>query len=343
MAYDEFSLTVRDSCHASEPSLVAGVDDATYKVDSTSVGVDYTPDFDPDVNTCPYTLTIWAKLATQPDSDYEATGSGSNYDWIENSSGYTATVTQTDHTAYADPIVYTVWWHYVLTSPVTSEITGSADDYMELTVVDLCWDNVPSVTQETSDILFTIASDTAGASAVDGTANLASTTVTDCTITKTLEIFDETSNTWVRYTSSNAASYPWIDSQSDADGEIGILDTNTSGDYDDVLETVFQLRWKNTDLRSKADGATVYDYFDVTIKWECHLNTITIGNSLEGIEDWSYELDDSADTKAASYTELYPDCPTAVDITCEAQNDDDNWTAVGSEVTVCNLGTGFTI
>ena len=171
MAYDEFSLTVRDSCHASEPSLVAGVDDATYKVDSTSVGVDYTPDFDPDVNTCPYTLTIWAKLATQPDSDYEATGSGSNYDWIENSSGYTATVTQTDHTAYADPIVYTVWWHYVLTSPVTSEITGSADDYMELTVVDLCWDNVPSVTQETSDILFTIASDTAGASAVDGTAN----------------------------------------------------------------------------------------------------------------------------------------------------------------------------
>ena len=146
VAYDEFSLTVRDTCYASEPSLVAGIDDATYKVDATSVGINYTPNFDPDAGSCPYTLTIRAKLATQPDSDYEATGSGSNYAWIVNSSGYTATVTYTDHRDYPEPVVYIVWWHYVLTSPITSEITGSADDYMELTLVDLCWDNVPSVT-----------------------------------------------------------------------------------------------------------------------------------------------------------------------------------------------------
>ena len=88
-----------------------------------------------------------------------------------NTSGYTATVTKTNHAAYADPVIYTVWWHYVLTDPITSEIVGSADDYMELTLVDLCWDNVPSMTQETSDILFTISANTGNDSPIAGTAN----------------------------------------------------------------------------------------------------------------------------------------------------------------------------
>ena len=50
-------------------------------------------------------------------------------------------------------------------------------------------------------------------------------------------------------------------------GAISILHDNLSNDYDTVLETVHELRWKNTDPRSKADGGVLYDYFDVTIKW----------------------------------------------------------------------------
>ena len=121
------------------------------------------------------------------------------------------------------------------------------------------------------------------------------------------------------------------------------MDDTSGGDYLDLLTTVFELRWKNTDLRSNADGATVYDYFDVTIKWECHSNTITIGNNLEGIEDWTYELDNTARAQSASYTELYSACDTEVDIACETQADDDNWTPVGAEVTTCDLSTGFEI
>jgi hypothetical protein len=327
IAYDEFSIRVEDACYSSVASLVAGVDDATYTVDATSTATDYTPNFDPDSG-CAYSLTIKVKLASEPDSDYAAAGAGS-YTWITNSSGYTAQVTKTDDANFRDPVVYSVWWHYVLTTPTQSEVPdSSADAYMQLTLVDLCWSNVPTMSSETSDIVFTISAAAGGDAAVAGTVNTAATTVSGCTITKTLEIFDPTANTWVNFVPSgsggdNSANYPWIEAQSNAAGSISIKDDNTNNDYDSSLETVFELRWKNMDLRSKADGNILYDYFDVTIKWQCHLNTVVIGNSGEGIVDWEYELDNTARAQSASYTELYSACPTAVSMSCEAMKDDD--------------------
>ena len=229
---------------------------------------------------------------------------------------------------------------------------------MNLTLVDLCWDNVPTVSSEASDVIFTISADTSGDSASAATANTAATTVSGCTITKTMEIFDTAANDWVDFVHSGGAvpnaSYPWINAQDSSDGSISILDDNTNNDYDDLLETVFNLRWKNMDLRSKADGNILYDYFDVTIKWQCHLNTVVIGNSGNGVIDWSYELDNSVVAKAASYTELSAACPTDVSITCEYMADDDqftngsqldydNWMPVGAEVTTCDLATGFEV
>lgn len=60
--------------------------------------------------------------------------------------------------------------------------------------------------------------------------------------------------------------------------------------YHSVLETVYNLRWKSTDARSKADDATKYDYFDVTITWLCSSNTVTLGNTGIGLVDTTYEL-----------------------------------------------------
>ena len=74
IAYDEFNLTIRDPCYNSVATLVAGVDDVIYLVDTANtVGEDYEPDFDPDSG-CGYALTIRIKEATQPDSDYETVG-----------------------------------------------------------------------------------------------------------------------------------------------------------------------------------------------------------------------------------------------------------------------------
>ena len=117
VAYDTFDIRVEDSCYASQASLVTGMADAVYKVDSTSTATDYTPDFNPDSG-CAYTLTIKMKLASEPDSSYGTTGVANTYTWLTNSSGYTAQVTKTDDSNYRDPVEYIVWWHYVLTAPV---------------------------------------------------------------------------------------------------------------------------------------------------------------------------------------------------------------------------------
>ena len=63
IAYDEFSIRVEHPCYNSVASLVTGMDDAVYKVDSTSTATDYTPNFDPDSG-CAYTLAIKIKLAS---------------------------------------------------------------------------------------------------------------------------------------------------------------------------------------------------------------------------------------------------------------------------------------
>ena len=115
IAYDEFNIRVEDSCYNSVASLVTGMPDAVYKVDSTSTYTDYTPNFDPDSG-CNYTLTIKIKLASEPDSSYGTTGSGNTYTWLTNPSGYTGRVTKTDDSNYRDPVDYIVWWHYVLTN-----------------------------------------------------------------------------------------------------------------------------------------------------------------------------------------------------------------------------------
>ena len=61
-----------------------------------------------------------------------------------------------------------------------------------------------------------------------------------------------------------------------------------------MLETIYQLRWKSTDARSKADGATSYDYFDVTITWLCTSNTVTLNNGGIGQADITYVLGSGA-------------------------------------------------
>ena len=109
------------------------------------------------------------------------------------------------------------------------------------------------------------------------------------------------------------------------------------------------LRWVVTDPRSAQDSATITNEFEVNLSWECHSNTVSLGNSGEGIVDWSYEMDGTAVSQAASVSQLYSDCPTAISMSCEVRNfplsDGGDWiTATSSEgVISCNLSDGFEI
>lgn len=82
IVYDYFDIHIYDECVNSNPTVVTGVDDATYLVDATagSGTVTYTPDFDPDTPNCPYTATIMAKLDGTSDNNYAAVGTNTGLD-----------------------------------------------------------------------------------------------------------------------------------------------------------------------------------------------------------------------------------------------------------------------
>ena len=81
IAYDLFDIHIYDECVSSNPVVVSGVADDTYSVAaSNAVAVDYTPDFDPDAITCPYTATIMAKLDGTADDQYQLVGTSGTLD-----------------------------------------------------------------------------------------------------------------------------------------------------------------------------------------------------------------------------------------------------------------------
>ena len=113
--------------------------------------------------------------------------------------------------------MYKIWYSYSITDPATATSVGSADTYFLLTLQDLCYTNVPSVTATTDDVSFVIDVQDAnhGLAISSGTYTVA-TTVAGCTITTTLEIYDDATDTWIEYDptpgTGNAANYPWINS-----------------------------------------------------------------------------------------------------------------------------------
>jgi hypothetical protein len=146
-------LTIRDSCYDSVAALTVGVDDATYEVDDDNSGGDtMTPTFTPALaDSCDYTLTIKYKLSTQADDQYALI---STTTFLTNPSGFIVNVLETDYASYADPIVYDIWWNYVITDTSLSALETEANEYAQLTMVDTCYDNAWTVVTPTSDVTF---------------------------------------------------------------------------------------------------------------------------------------------------------------------------------------------
>ena len=98
------------------------------------------------------------------------------------------------------------------------------------------------------------------------------------------------------------------------------------------LSYTYYLRWKVSDAVSNEDEGTVYSEFQVTISDKCHSNSLTLGNSNRGIEDFSYVMTTGSSTplnKAFDYIESVSDCPTSVAVTCEVLlSPEDDWVPI---------------
>ena len=110
--------------------------------------------------------------------------------------------------------------------------------------------------------------------AVTVAASTVGETGTGCTLTRTVEFFDDATNTWEEYSVAAAA---WATNQQ-ADASFDIQ-TDAFATYDTSTgpPTTVKARYKSVDTQSLS---TVYDPFDITIQYECDTGTISLTSDI---------------------------------------------------------------
>jgi hypothetical protein len=105
----------------------------------------------------------------------------------------------------------------------------------------------------------------------------------------------------------------------------------------------FNLRWKAYDARSKVEGGTVYDNFDITIQYICAVENLNTAGNLGtgGLGPLQYTL---KSTMSALTTSLTHTSGCALTMVCQYYDHDlDHWTdwpAIPN--TLCTFGGGIT-
>ena len=121
-------------------------------------------------------------------------------------------------------------------------------------------------------------------------------TETECPLTRGLQIYNEVSELWIDH-ATNTGSYPWIDASSvDANYNFNV-DTENYATYDNenIDPTVFKLRLFVTDPDSHTTNNIIYDEFDVTLKYECDDDILTLGSPTD-YNLREYQLDSGSHT-----------------------------------------------
>ena len=148
-----------------------------------------------------------------------------------------------------------------------------------------------------------------------------------CTVTSTLEIFDEGTDMWWNWdpaVSANTTDYPWIDTndfQLDNYARRIIVNTDplTTPDITYVRPITYKLRWKAEDADSEQEEGVVYDYFDITIQYGCTADTVVLTNSGDGRNTpFVYTIGDTSGTtnnfaKTTTHGHTSDDCPISMD------------------------------
>ena len=211
-------------------------------------------------------------------------GQGATHDFgsfLAASSTYTLNVYYTTPTVFNPAETFEVsitWW---AASHVA--IDASATEVFLLTMKDTCIDNAITCDMLAVDFTHTILADTGTVAAT----SVASTGCTQavggvdsspiCSFVSTLEIWTESTDSWDTYTTGATATWPWIRTSDFATTNSARMVTADSTDFMSYLEPItYAMRWKAVDDTSFNPQNVTYDYFDITIKYECFDDVLSL-------------------------------------------------------------------
>ena len=188
---------------------------------------------DPDDGTWIDYNSATAYHAIVDSSSLKTTNTGSNYDAGE-----------FDISAlFADKADYAPWTNYTFRVEVTDDAATDPEaimvyDEFMVHVYDLCYRNqITQISQWTEDVTYTIEADGSTAAVTVGEITFNSTeTESECPLTRTIEIWHDTSNSWLVYDASNTTLtgwYPFIDDTSITNDSEFDIQTEDYGTYDD--------------------------------------------------------------------------------------------------------------
>ena len=135
---------------------------------------------------------------------------------------------------------------------------------------------------------------------------------TECPLIRTIEIYDEIVEQWDAYDETISAmttKYPWIDTSSiDNDSGFDVV-TEDFTTYDDetIPPTVYQMRQTVEDPNSNESESKIFDNFDVTLKYECDDDVLTLTGPGD-IPTQEYQLDSGVQTYAANIAQSVAGC-----------------------------------
>jgi len=171
-------------------------------------------------------------------------------------------------------------------------------DQFTLTLQNACSTNVVSLTTATTDVTYTMLA--AGSTpAATVAASTVGETGTGCTLTRTVEFFDDATNTWEEF---SVAAVAWATNQQ-ADASFDVqTDAFTTYDPSTGPPTIVQARYKTVASQSLS---TVYDAFSITIQYECDTGTISLTSD---ITSKTYTIAAASMTIAPAYSSSITGC-----------------------------------
>jgi hypothetical protein len=157
-------------------------------------------------------------------------------------------------------------------------------DEFEVNIYDKCWRNKLTLTVGSmkQDLLHTMEAD--GSTPASTVAVIAFTSIEDeseCPLVRTIEIYDEVYERWDIYdeaVSAMSTKYPWISTSSIVNDSGFDVVTEDYSTYDDETKdpTVYRMRQTVEDQNSNESESKIYDYFDVTLKYECDDDVLSL-------------------------------------------------------------------
>ena len=178
-------------------------------------------------------------------------------------------------------------------------------------IYDLCWRNQLTLTSASDNGDVTHQMDQDGTSTATTISQIAFTSTedeTECPLVRTIEIWLDDSETWLEYDStdsSHTSGYPWITNIVNDSGFDVSTEDYATYDNENIDPTVFQMRQTVADDNSDEDEWKIYDYFEVTLKYECDDDVLSLSSDI-GYQE--YQIDSGSVNFPANVAQTISGC-----------------------------------